>query len=72
MSYTGLVCQLSGHQKKYLSRIYCRRKSHGPIQSKGKKVIVLYKYYHRHARIKDVFKDELRTFQSNDTQVCMA
>ena len=40
--------------KKSLSHIYCRRKSNGPVQSEGKKVIVLYEYYHRHTRIKDV------------------
>ena len=26
MSYTVSVCQLSGHKKKYMSRIYCRMK----------------------------------------------
>ena len=46
---TGVWVERSSN--KHLSSIYCRRKSHGPIQSKR---IVSYKYCHRRARIKDV------------------
>ena len=53
MSYTGLVCQLSGHQKGIYPLLTVGEKVMVPFKVK-EKAIVPYKYYYRYARIKDV------------------